>query len=195
VAALEVHHPRRGVDDVGEGGAVAPRPRLSVARDRAIDEVGLDRGQGRAVAAELRSHAGHEVLDGHVGAAGEIVHDLARGGMREVQRHALLAHVHPRVVRALVVAPFLQLQMRPAHLVALARPLDLEDARAEVGEKARTVRPGEDAREVEDDEAIEEAGRGGHAPQYSGRPRALTRWEGAPTLAASLLHPKPERGP
>ena len=47
--------------------------------------------------------------------------------------------------------------MRPApHLVAAAGLLDLDDARAQVGEETRAVRAGEDACQVEDDEAVEE---------------------------------------
>lgn len=42
-----------------------------------------------------------------------------------------------------------------AHLVAFAGPLDLDDARAEIGEEARAVRAGEDAGQIEDDEAVE----------------------------------------
>jgi hypothetical protein len=49
----------------------------------------------------------------------------------------------------------------------MAQPLDLEDARAEVGEEARAVRPSEDAREVE---AVEEAEGDG-----SGHRRSIAR--------------------
>ena len=45
--------------------------------------------------------------------------------------------------------------MAAAHLVASPGRSTLIDARAEVGEQARAIRAGEDAREVEHDEAVE----------------------------------------
>ncbi|OGK92357.1 MAG: hypothetical protein A2W08_00525 [Candidatus Rokubacteria bacterium RBG_16_73_20] len=137
---LEVHHARDRVDDVGEGLALAQRARLAVARDRAVDEVGPHRRERRVVAAEARDDAGHEVLDDHVGHAREIEHDRARLRVRQVERDALLARVDADEVGGLVGAVRLELHEAAAHLVALARALDLDDARAEVGEQARAVR-------------------------------------------------------
>ena len=49
-------------------------------------------------------------------------------------------------------APGLELEMVLPHVVALAGPLDLDHARAEVGEQPRAVGAGEHAGEIEDDE-------------------------------------------
>src|SRR5690606_34290129 len=85
---------------------------------------------------EARRRAGREVLDQHVGARDERIED--RPGLRvlHVERQALLGAVGPDEMRrlpahALVVA---------AREVAAARALDLDHARAEVGELARAVR-------------------------------------------------------
>jgi len=42
VPLLEVHEPGDGADDVGEGGAVPPRPRLAESGDGAVHDVGPD---------------------------------------------------------------------------------------------------------------------------------------------------------
>ena len=140
---LEVHHPRRGIDDVGEGGPTAPGAGLAEAGDGAIDEVGLHRRQRRPVAAQPRDHSWDEVLHRDVGAAREVLHHLARGRMAQIEGHALLAGIDAREVGALVVAALLELEMRPAHLVALAGTLDLDHARAEIGEQASAIGAGE----------------------------------------------------
>ena len=155
IALLEVHEAGDGVDDVGECRPEPPRAGLAEARDGAVDDVGLDRAHRLVVAAEPADDAGHEVLDEDVGPAGEVEQDLAAPRAREIEAHALLARVHPREVRALVVAARLELMRAPAHLVALARTLHLDDAGAEVGEEARAIGTGEDAGEIEDDQAVE----------------------------------------
>ena len=162
VALLEVHHSRDGVHDVGEGGTELPRPRLPEAGDRAVHDVGLDAADGLVVAAEPAHHAGHEVLDEDIDALGQLEHEVAASRIREIDADALLPGVHAREVRALIVPPRLDLVRAAAHLVALARTLHLDDARAEIGEQPRAVRAGEDAGEIEDDQAVERQISGGH---------------------------------
>src|SRR5207245_1956330 len=152
---LEVHETRGGLDDVGEGGALAPRSRLAKAGDGAVHEVGSRDHQRRVVAAEPRGHAGREVLHGHVGHAREVEEDPARLRAAKIEPETLLADVDAGEVRALIVPAWLELQVPLAHVIAAGRPLDLDDARAEVGEEPCAVRSGEHAREVEDDEAGE----------------------------------------
>ena len=53
---LEVHEPRRGVHDVGEGGAIPPGARLAVPRDRAVHEIRPHGGRRLVV----ESHARHD---------------------------------------------------------------------------------------------------------------------------------------
>ena len=75
---LEMHQARRGVHDVGEGGAVPPRPRLAVARDGAVHEVRAHGRRRGVVEAHARHDAGAEVLDDHVGDP----HEVQRHGPR-----------------------------------------------------------------------------------------------------------------
>jgi len=105
---------------------------------------------------------GGEVLHGHVGLPGEVADDLACLGPTEIEADALLAHVDPREVRALIVAARVELEMALAHVVAAALALDLDHARAEIGQETRAIRPGEHAGEVEDDEICEWRHRIGH---------------------------------
>ena len=107
---LQVREPGVGVDDVSERGPVTPWARLPVARDRAVDEVRTDARERRIVVAEPGHDAGHEVLQHDVRRAGEVEHDRARLGMREVDRHTELAGVAPHEVGALVLPARLELE-------------------------------------------------------------------------------------
>jgi hypothetical protein len=151
-----VHHAGGCIDDVREGGAEPPGAGLAEARDRAVDEIRLHRGERLVVGAQARGHTGREVLDDDVGCPRQVEHDRARLRAGEVERNALLAGIAADEVGTLVVAVVFELVGPAAHFVAAAGLLDLDDARAQVGEQARAVRAGEDARQVEDDEAIEE---------------------------------------
>ncbi len=87
--------------------------------------------------------------------------------MSQVDRHALLARVDADEVRRLVGATRLELQVVLAHVVAVVRPLDLDDPRAQVREEPRAVGTGEHAREIEDQEIGQRAGGVAHAAEYS----------------------------
>ncbi len=151
-----------------EGGALAPRSSLAEAGDGAVDEVRLAGGEALVVDAETRGDAGGEVLDGDVGLPRQVPDYLARLGPSEVEPEAFLPDVDPGEVAALVVAPRLELEVSLAHVVAAARALDLDDARAEIGEEARAVRTGEDAREIEDHEVREGCDGVGHRGSIAG---------------------------
>src|SRR4030095_7182230 len=56
-----------------DGGRVAIRAGRAEARDRAIDQAGIDALQPLGVDAEPRGHAGAEVLDEDVGAGDQLV--------------------------------------------------------------------------------------------------------------------------
>ena len=174
VALLEVHEPRDGVGDVGEGGAEPPGAALPESRDRAIDDVGLDLADGGVVAAEASGHAGREVLDEDVGVPGDVHDHRAPLGIGEIQRHALLAGVDAGEIGALVPAAGLELVHVVARLVAVARPLDLDDARPHVREQPGAVRAGQDTSEIQDEEARQ--GKrivGHHAGLFPAAPNAL----------------------
>ena len=169
------------IDDVREGGAEPPGAGLAEARDRAVDEIRLHRGERLVVGAQARGDAGREVLDDDVGRPRQVEDDRAGLGAGEVEADALLARIAAHEVGALVLAVCLELVRTAAHLVAASGLLDLDDARAEIGEEARAVRAREHAREVEDDEAGRAMGRRAPAkysrvPARAGRePRARAR--------------------
>src|SRR5262249_50887652 len=75
----------------------------------------------------------------------------------QIERHRTLTGVDPDEVRALVAPRRVQLERREACVVA-ARTLHLDHAGAEVGEETGAVGPGEDAREIDDRDALEEVG-------------------------------------
>src|SRR5216683_1300174 len=151
------------------------------ARDRAVDEVGLDRCHRGVAQAELLDDAGGEVLDEHVGHAAEVGDHPAALRVAQVDRHALLARVDADEVGGLVGAPRLDLEVVLAHVVAVAGPLDLDDPRAQVREQAGAVGAGQDAGEIEDHEVGEGPGGVAHRPSIA---RRLTGRTCPPRLGA-----------
>ena len=75
--------------------------------------------------------------------------------MAQVEGDRALARIDAHEVAALVAPLWVKLERRGPHVVA-TRPLDLDDAGAQVGEKPSAVRTGEDAREVEDGNTLKE---------------------------------------
>src|SRR5207245_8669779 len=113
-----------------------------------------------------------EVLDRHVGLAREVEDDVAPPRIAQIDADTLLAHVDAHEVRGLVGPALLELDVAAPGVVALAGPLDLEDAGAEVGQQARAVGAGQHAREVEDGETVEQPGGVSHGhdpPDRNGR--------------------------
>ena len=159
---LHVHDAGHRVDDVVERGRIAQRAGLAEAGDRAVDDVGLHARERGVIDAQPRGHAGHEVLDRHVGLAREVQRHLAPARVAEIEPDALLAHVDAHEVRGLVEPTLLELDVPPARFVPFAGPLDLEHARAEVGQQACAVGPCQHAGEVEDGETVEQPGRVSH---------------------------------
>src|SRR5581483_2715760 len=142
---------REVVDVVAD--AVAVGPVLSVARDRAVDEAGIEGPQRRVVDAEAGGDARAEAFEQDVGAGDEPPEHVAATRVLEVEDQA------PLVAR----------EKRNAHAERIAGRGDEEHVGAEVGEQRRAKRPRELAREVEDAEARE---RRGHRPAFS-MPRRL----------------------
>ena len=101
--------------------------------------------------AQARGRAGREVLHQHVGLLEQAIQDLRRARVLQIEREAFLGAVGPHEVRsqaahALVVA---------AREVAHAGTLDLDDARAEVGELARAERRRDGVLERDDCDAFQ----------------------------------------
>ncbi len=138
---------RLALDQQVVGLAVAVRAVVAVAGNVADDDRRLVRRQRRVREPEPRCRAGGQVLHDDIGA---LAHQTLQDGlalrMLDVERQALLRPVGPDEMRrqaghALVVR---------AGEVARARPLDLDDARAEVGQLPRAERRGDRVLERDD---------------------------------------------
>src|SRR5437763_15801474 len=117
--------------------------------------VGRERFVGET---ESRGRAGCEILHEDVGLAEETRENCTGFTMLDVERQAFLRAIGPDELRrepahALVVA---------AREIAAAGTLDLDDARAEVGELARAEWPRDRVLERDDGDAIEREDSGTH---------------------------------
>jgi hypothetical protein len=92
-------------------------------------------------------------LDHHVGVRGQILHDGLPLGPGEIDADALLAGVDPGEIAGLVAAAGLELHIVAPHVVALALALDLDHAGAQITEQARAVGSGQDAGQIQDEDA------------------------------------------
>ena len=144
-------------------GAVAVRPVLAVAGDRAVDEARVLLAQALVADAEAVEHARAERLEQHVGVADQPQQHLLAGGRLEVDPDRALAPVERQEqgaagarLGALVV------RRRPADVVAEPGVLDLDHVGAEVREQQRAEPAGQQSRQVEDPQAVERE-RPGHA--------------------------------
>ena len=147
----EVHDARLALDDQVVARPARLRPRLAEARDRAVDEPGIQRVDGLPAEAEPRERAGPEVLDQHVRAREELPEDRLPRLRLEVERDALLPAVDAHEVGRLAAG-----EGGPgAGVVPLARLLDLDHLGAHVGEEHRGVGPREHAGQVDDAHAVE----------------------------------------
>ena len=111
--------------------------------------------------AELRDRAGLEVLHEHVGLREHRGEQRLVVGLREIEDDQLLAAVEPDEIGALAVRDVVV----AAREVAL-RALDLDDARAGIGEPAGAHRRGHGLFERDDQQAFE---REGHATSVGPR--------------------------
>ncbi len=118
--------------------------------------------------AELRHRAGLEVLHEHVGAREHRREQRLVVGAREIEHHGFLAAVEPDEIAALAVHQI----VIAAREIAL-RPLDLDDARAGVGEPARAHRTGDGLFERDDEEAGEGESHAVHPAIVTGRRHAV----------------------
>ena len=138
--------------------AVAVRPVLPVAGDRAVDEPRVLLAQPLVADPQPLHHAGAEALEQHVGLAHEPQQHLApRVGLQVDADRALVAveRQEQRAARALLRP--LVARRRPAHVVAEPRVLDLQHVGAEVGQQPRAEAARQQPREVEHADALERA--------------------------------------
>jgi hypothetical protein len=121
--------------------------------------------QGLVTQAHARGRAGRQVLHQHVGVLQQLAEDFKRLRLLEVERQAFLGAVGPDEVRGLA----LDAGVVGAGEVARAGALDLDHARAEVGELAGAERRGDGVFEGDDGDAVEGAGHKFHLAAQSSR--------------------------
>ncbi len=128
-------------------GDVALKTALPISRDRAVDDRGIEGGDGVVVEPEPGHHARAELLDDHIGAFQQGVQPGPLGGIFQVEGDAPLAAIEKREAGT-VVPPIGRMA---AHLLAASGPLDLHDLRAGFGQQQGRQRPRQQRREVEDE--------------------------------------------
>ena len=124
-------------------------------------------GERRGIETQLGQRAGPEVFDQHVRPRDQPLQDRPPFGVLEIEGQAFLVAVDAEEVRAF----FVQKRRAPGPgVVALARLLDLDDARAHVAQQHRAVRTRQHPRQVQDKDAVKR----GHWLNYT-RPSSHAR--------------------
>ena len=141
------HQPGFGLDDIVIAGAIGDRRNPAIARYRAIDQAGKERGKRGVVEAIFVEPAKLVIFDQHVGTGGKVTDDRLAVRRGEVDRDASLVAVGAQVIGRF--APGIG-RAPVARVVPAAGMLDLDDLGAKVGEDHRRPRPGENSRQVED---------------------------------------------
>ena len=139
----------------------AQRAGLAKAGDRAIHQIWTHSPQCGGIQTVPRHYTRGKVFHNHIGTTHQIQHEVASLRVGEIHGYPLLTHIESHVVAALIRAPRLELKHGVAYLVAFSRALDLDHARAEIGEQARAVGAREHARKVDDGHTIEQRFAGG----------------------------------
>jgi hypothetical protein len=151
--AGQAHEPGDGLHDQVVAGQLLAARAAAEAADRGVDDPGVVRRHGGVVQAEAAQAAGLEVLDEHVGAAGQLLRQHQVVGVLQVEGDRPLVAVDAEVVRGDPVAD----RRLPGAGVVAGGALDLHDLGAEVGEQHRGIGPGEDPREVGHEQSGERA--------------------------------------
>ena len=177
------HDARHRLRDQVESRPRRPRTGLAEARDAGVHQARIDFAQCRVIDLQARCDARPVVLHQDVGAANELVEDLAARGALQVDFDAALVAVERQeaaAVRALEAKTH-----RTARLVALAGRLDLDDVGAHVAEQHAAERPRHHLADVED---LEMRKRKRHAivPYLADAVRATCRCKRAGPWARSL---------
>ena len=175
-------------------GGVALGAGLAVARDRAVDDPGVDLAHALVADAEPVEDTGTEGLEHDVVLAHQAQQHLAPALALEIDADRALVAVQRQEQRRLrAVIGTLDIGRGPADVVAHAGVLDLQDLRAEVGEQQRAEAAGQQAREVEDADAFQGQAHDSSARLEGrgdlGRIRAARLATEAAFVPASCRHP------
>src|ERR1041384_7090725 len=130
---------------------VRVRAALAEAGARHVDERRVERGKHRVVESVATERADRKILEHDVGLLRELADELPACVRAQVDGDRFLGAVAGEVVGAVAC----ELGLERARLVAASGLLDLDDARAELGEDHRRERAREHAREVEDRHVIQ----------------------------------------
>ena len=155
----DAHDPAHRLDERVVGGPRGVWSRMPEPGHRAVDEPGEVVLEVVVPEAVLREGPGLEVLREDVAARDEPAGERLTLRVPEVEGDGPLVAVRPREVRTLGAVPAVPLRQirgsEVAGVVARSRPLDLDDLCPEVAQDLGAARAGENASEVEDDEAVE----------------------------------------
>ena len=156
LVAIHRHLARQPLDDLVVGGLQGVGPRLTEARDGAVDQLGIELRQRRVAQAQAVHDAGAEVLHHHVGVLHQAAEErLALGGLG-VQRDGSLVAVLGEETRAHELLVQFREDPEFAGQVPVLGVLHLDDIRAQQGQVQRGEGPRQHIREIQDLDALED---------------------------------------
>src|SRR5262249_41911834 len=141
---------RFGLDQEIISLALRERSLVAIAADRAADEGRVAAPQLLDREAEARQRAGFQVLDQNIGLGDQGAKPLAILRSRKIEDDGFLATVQPDEIARLALRRIII----AARKIAL-RPLDLDDARARIGEAARAIGSRDRLLDGDDQETLE----------------------------------------
>ncbi len=144
---------------------------------------GLMRWSSVAREPDLLHDAGPEVVEHDVGGRDQLAQHLLAFGAAQVERQRALVAVERREVEAEAVAHDALL----AHRVAVVDVLDLDHLGAHVREEHRAERAGQDARQVDDADALQLHGKAERESESCIVEREAGRSQWADSLSSSMV--------
>lgn len=129
-----------------------PGALFAIAADRGIDDARIDRPDRFVVQSQPLDNAWPEILDHHVRLGEKPLQRRQVVFVLEIDRKAFLGTIDC-VEDGGIAADLRVAQVKPPGKIAAVRPLDFDDARAEIHQPKRTVRAGEKLAHVDDDQA------------------------------------------
>ena len=153
--AVDAQRAGQGLQDDVEGRPVAQRAGHAEARDRAVDQPRIDRGQRFIAQAEAIHDAGAIVFDQDVAFGREILDQRHAGLGLQIDDDALLAAVHAQKIVALVRRGTAETD---GFRRRVSGRLDLQHLRAEIGQRERGRRSRQHASEVENTNSLQGTG-------------------------------------
>ena len=149
LVAGDAHDAALALHDHVVGGILGVRAGVAEARGRGVDQLGILLVQSVPAVAQLLHRAGAEVLDHDVGLLEQLLEDLAVGVALEVEGDAFLAAVDRGEIGRLAVDE----GTVGTGVVATLGRFDLDHPGAHLGHQQGAVGSGQDAGEVDDDDA------------------------------------------